>query len=91
MLDQPRQLEIYAGGLRNRMANSSAVAESRAVSVDRNKMHILQEKFFCPVPAMTRFRDIDDAIKVGSDSIYGLGAGVCPAIMIVRFGPAAKS
>jgi aldehyde dehydrogenase len=41
-----------------------------------NKMRIFQEEIFGPVLSVTTFKDIDDAIKIGNDTIYGLGPGV---------------
>jgi aldehyde dehydrogenase len=41
-----------------------------------NSMRIFQEEIFGPVLSVTKFKDLDDAIKIGNDTIYGLGAGV---------------
>ena len=41
-----------------------------------NAMRIFQEEIFGPVVSVTRFTDFDDAIKLASDTLYGLGAGV---------------
>jgi aldehyde dehydrogenase len=41
-----------------------------------NRMRIFQEEIFGPVVSVTRFTDIDDAIKIANDTLYGLGAGV---------------
>ncbi|MES2313140.1 MAG: aldehyde dehydrogenase family protein [Pseudomonadota bacterium] len=41
-----------------------------------NSMRIFQEEIFGPVLSVTRFRDLDDAIAIGNDTVYGLGAGV---------------
>jgi len=46
------------------------------VFVGHNKMRIFQEEIFGPVLSVTKFKDLDDAIKIGNDTIYGLGAGV---------------
>ncbi|HEX3983034.1 MAG TPA: aldehyde dehydrogenase family protein [Acidisoma sp.] len=46
------------------------------VFVGDNKMRIFQEEIFGPVLSVTKFRDLDDAIEIGNDTIYGLGAGV---------------
>ncbi|MEZ4414820.1 MAG: aldehyde dehydrogenase family protein [Gemmatimonadota bacterium] len=39
-------------------------------------MTIAQEEIFGPVAAIVRFEDLDDAIRIGNDTIYGLAAGV---------------
>jgi aldehyde dehydrogenase len=41
-----------------------------------NAMRIFQEEIFGPVVSVTRFNDFDEAIRVASDTLYGLGAGV---------------
>jgi aldehyde dehydrogenase len=46
------------------------------VFVGHNKMRIFQEEIFGPVLSVTPFKDLDDAIAIGNDTIYGLGAGV---------------
>jgi aldehyde dehydrogenase len=46
------------------------------VFVGHNKMRIFQEEIFGPVLSVTKFRDLEDAIEIGNDTIYGLGAGV---------------
>jgi aldehyde dehydrogenase len=39
-------------------------------------MRIFQEEIFGPVLSVTKFKDLDDAINIGNDTVYGLGAGV---------------
>jgi aldehyde dehydrogenase len=46
------------------------------VFVGHNQMRIFQEEIFGPVLSVTTFKDRDDAIKIGNDTLYGLGAGV---------------
>ncbi|WKX73510.1 aldehyde dehydrogenase family protein [Streptomyces sp. XD-27] len=41
-----------------------------------NHMRVFQEEIFGPVVAVTSFADLDDAIGIANDSLYGLGAGV---------------
>jgi acyl-CoA reductase-like NAD-dependent aldehyde dehydrogenase len=41
-----------------------------------NKMQIAQEEIFGPVASIIRFRDEDEAVRIGNDVIYGLAAGV---------------
>jgi acyl-CoA reductase-like NAD-dependent aldehyde dehydrogenase len=41
-----------------------------------NKMQIAQEEIFGPVASIIKFRDEDDAVRIGNDVIYGLAAGV---------------
>ena len=46
------------------------------VFVGHNKMRIFQEEIFGPVLSVTKFKTLEDAIEIGNDTIYGLGAGV---------------
>ena len=46
------------------------------VFVGSNKMRIFQEEIFGPVLSVTTFKDLDDAIAIGNETPYGLGAGV---------------
>jgi aldehyde dehydrogenase len=46
------------------------------VFVGNNKMRIFQEEIFGPVLSVTKFRDLDEAIALGNETPYGLGAGV---------------
>jgi len=41
-----------------------------------NRMRIFQEEIFGPVVAVTRFKDLDDALAIANDTAFGLGAGV---------------
>lgn len=41
-----------------------------------NKMRVFQEEIFGPVVCVTTFKDVDEAIEIANDSLYGLGAGV---------------
>ncbi len=41
-----------------------------------NKMRIAQEEVFGPVLSVIKFKDVDDAIRIGNDVLYGLAAGV---------------
>jgi aldehyde dehydrogenase len=46
------------------------------VFVGHNKMRIFQEEIFGPVLSVTKFSTLEEAIKIGNDTVYGLGAGV---------------
>jgi aldehyde dehydrogenase len=41
-----------------------------------NRMRIFQEEIFGPVVAVTRFKDLNEALAIANDTLYGLGAGV---------------
>jgi len=42
----------------------------------RNDMRIAQEEIFGPVLSVIRFKDEEDAVRIGNDIVYGLAAGV---------------
>jgi aldehyde dehydrogenase len=46
------------------------------VFVGHNKMRIFQEEIFGPVLSVTKFKTLEEAIEIGNDTPYGLGAGV---------------
>jgi aldehyde dehydrogenase len=46
------------------------------VFTGHNKMRIFQEEIFGPVLSVTKFKNLEDAIAIGNDTVYGLGAGV---------------
>jgi aldehyde dehydrogenase len=46
------------------------------VFVGNNKMRIFQEEIFGPVLSVTTFKTLEEAIEIGNDTLYGLGAGV---------------
>ena len=46
------------------------------VFTGHNRMRIFQEEIFGPVVSVTPFKDLNDAIAIGNDTLYGLGAGV---------------
>lgn len=46
------------------------------VFVGNNKMRIFQEEIFGPVLSVTTFKNAEQAIEIGNDTLYGLGAGV---------------
>jgi aldehyde dehydrogenase len=41
-----------------------------------NNMQVFQDEIFGPVLSVTRFKDMDDAVRIANDTRYGLTAGV---------------
>lgn len=41
-----------------------------------NRMRIFQEEIFGPVVSVTTFKDLDEALEIANDTLYGLGSGV---------------
>jgi aldehyde dehydrogenase len=46
------------------------------VFAGNNKMRIFQEEIFGPVVSVTTFKTLEEAIEIGNDTVYGLGAAV---------------
>jgi aldehyde dehydrogenase len=69
---------ILTGGARRlhpgELANGYYVQPT--VFEGHNRMRIFQEEIFGPVVSVTRFKDMDDALMLANDTLYGLGAGV---------------
>jgi gamma-glutamyl-gamma-aminobutyraldehyde dehydrogenase/4-guanidinobutyraldehyde dehydrogenase/NAD-dependent aldehyde dehydrogenase len=72
-----------SGGARLRMGGARARSDSGGFYVEPtvfdnvdNKMQIAQEEIFGPVLATISFRDLDEAVRIGNDSIYGLAAAL---------------
>ena len=66
------------GGERNRLGGEldKGYYVKPTVFVGHNKMRIFQEEIFGPVVSVTKFKDMDEALHIANDSLYGLGAGV---------------
>ncbi len=79
-LDLGRQegAECLIGGERNRLGGELANGYyiQPTVFKGNNKMRIFQEEIFGPVVSVTTFRDMDEALAIANDTLYGLGAGV---------------
>ncbi|RQS24849.1 MULTISPECIES: aldehyde dehydrogenase family protein [unclassified Burkholderia] len=65
---------LNTGG--ERVGNVGYFVEPTVFSNVSNKMQIAQEEIFGPVLSIIPFRDEDDAILKGNDTLYGLAAAV---------------
>src|SRR3954465_3953709 len=68
--------ELKMGGTRARTESGGYYVEPTVFDGVDNKMRTAQEELFGPVLAAIAFRDFDDAVRIGNDSIYGLAAAV---------------
>ncbi|MEY3973964.1 MAG: hypothetical protein RIS59_325 [Pseudomonadota bacterium] len=70
--------ECLIGGNRAHMAGDlgNGFYIEPTVFKGHNKMRIFQEEIFGPVLAVTTFKTEEEAIAIGNDTLYGLGAGV---------------
>ncbi|MEW6731038.1 MAG: aldehyde dehydrogenase family protein [Acidobacteriota bacterium] len=69
--------QVVLGGSRSSYGNGKGYYVDPTIfdGVD-NKMKIAQEEIFGPVLATITFRDLDDAVAKGNDTIYGLASAV---------------
>ena len=68
--------ELRMGGKRVRQDSGGCYIEPTIFDKVRNDMKIAQEEIFGPVLSVLTFDDIDEAIKIGNDSMYGLAAAI---------------
>ena len=70
--------ECLAGGQRNALGGPLAGGYyvQPTVFKGHNRMRIFQEEIFGPVVSVTTFKDMDEALAIANDTLYGLGAGV---------------
>jgi acyl-CoA reductase-like NAD-dependent aldehyde dehydrogenase len=68
--------ELLAGGGVPDDANGGYFVEPTLFSGVTDDMKIAREEIFGPVGAVLPFKDIDDAIAIANDSIYGLAASI---------------
>jgi len=77
-IGQQEGAKLLAGGKRRDMEGDLAGGfyVEPTVFAGHNRMRIFQEEIFGPVVAVTAFQDLDEALAMANDTLYGLGAGV---------------
>lgn len=65
----------YGGNVRSDIGAGQFIEPTIFTDVD-NSMRVAQEEIFGPVLTVIRFRDEEDAVRIGNDIAYGLAAGV---------------
>lgn len=71
------QAELLVGGERSDFGGGKGFFMNPTVfGRVNNQMKIAQEEIFGPVLAAIPFKDVDEAIALANDSVYGLAAGV---------------
>ena len=68
--------EVAVGGERATELGDGYFVQPTIFTGVRNDMRIAQEEIFGPVAAVIEVDDVDDAIRVANDTIYGLAAAV---------------
>jgi acyl-CoA reductase-like NAD-dependent aldehyde dehydrogenase len=68
--------EVVAGGERPTDMGDGYFVQPTVFTGVRNDMRIAQEEIFGPVAAVIEVADVDEAIAVANDTIYGLAAAV---------------
>ncbi len=66
--------KMLCGG--NRIGDRGFFVEPTVFADVDNSMKIAQEEIFGPVMSIIKFKDIDEAIRLGNTTMYGLAAGV---------------
>ena len=67
---------VAVGGARVREGSGGCYVEPTVFAGVRPEMRIAREEIFGPVLAAITFRDLDEAIRIGNDVVYGLAAAV---------------
>jgi acyl-CoA reductase-like NAD-dependent aldehyde dehydrogenase len=67
---------VAVGGARVREASGGCYVEPTVFAGVRQDMRIAREEIFGPVLATLSFRDLDEAIRISNDVVYGLAAAV---------------
>jgi acyl-CoA reductase-like NAD-dependent aldehyde dehydrogenase len=68
--------EVVAGGERRADLGDGFFVQPTVFAGVRNDMRIAQEEIFGPVAAVIEVGDVDEAIAIANDTIYGLAAAV---------------
>lgn len=68
--------EVVTGGERATELGDGYFVQPTVFTGVRNDMKIAQEEIFGPVVAVIEVADVDEAVRVANDSIYGLAAAV---------------
>ena len=68
--------KLVAGGKRQPVGGKGYFVQATVLDQVDNRMRVAQEEIFGPVLAVIRFEDVEDAVRKGNDSPYGLAAGV---------------
>jgi acyl-CoA reductase-like NAD-dependent aldehyde dehydrogenase len=67
---------LSAGGQRVRAETGGCYVEPTVFSAVTSGMRIAREEIFGPVLAVQAFKDLDEAIAIGNDAIYGLAGAI---------------
>jgi len=67
---------LYLGGNRAREESGGFYVEPTIFDAVSNDMKIAQEEIFGPVLSAISFSELDEAITIANDTIYGLSAGI---------------
>ena len=73
---QEEGAELHLGGSRAREDTGGFYVEPTIFDSVSNDMRIAREEIFGPVLSTISFDDLDDAIAIANDTVYGLAAGI---------------
>ncbi len=77
-IGQQEGAKLLIGGKRRDMEGDMAGGfyVEPTIFTGHNRMRIFQEEIFGPVVSATSFKDMEDALGIANDTLYGLGSGV---------------
>ncbi|MGF1610481.1 MAG: aldehyde dehydrogenase [Kiloniellales bacterium] len=77
-IDKGRQegAKLLLGGKRTRVSSGGYFVEPTVFDGVSNRMTIAREEIFGPVLSTITFKSLDEAIRIGNDTIYGLAAAI---------------
>jgi gamma-glutamyl-gamma-aminobutyraldehyde dehydrogenase/4-guanidinobutyraldehyde dehydrogenase/NAD-dependent aldehyde dehydrogenase len=73
---QKEGANLVFGGKRVKTETGGCYIEPTVFDGVKNSMKIAQEEIFGPVLSTITFKDADEAVRIGNDTIYGLAAAV---------------
>ncbi len=73
---QKEGAKVFAGGHQVHQSSGGYYIEPTIFDGVKNSMKIAQEEIFGPVVSVITFKDVNEAIQIANDTIYGLAASV---------------
>jgi len=72
--------KVLTGGRRANVGQGNGISNGYYIEptifAGDNSMRVFQEEIFGPVSSLTTFKDVDEAIEIANDTLYGIGVGV---------------
>ena len=75
-IGQTEGASLVAGGSQTMLDSGGSYHEPTIFDGVKNSMRIAQEEIFGPVMSVIGFKDVEEAVAIANDSIYGLAGAV---------------